>query len=109
MVAIQVPNVGPLSRRERDEFKALGQERGLRVFDDLKRLERDFPQAVSAMRQQVSSVEDDLLVVAAWAGEPKGVLPDQTVLLACGQLRLFLAQKYNDRLTEAAAQGAIGI
>ncbi len=43
LVAITIPNTGPVSRKERDELKAFGQERGLRVFDDAKRLERDSP------------------------------------------------------------------
>src|SRR5262249_11063390 len=45
LVAIQIPKVGSLSRKERDEIKAFGQERGLRVFDDVKRLDRDYPAA----------------------------------------------------------------
>ncbi len=42
LVAIHIPDVGALSRKERDELKAFGQERGLRVFDDPKRLEKDY-------------------------------------------------------------------
>ena len=38
-VAIHIPKTGPLSRKERDELKAFGTERGLRVYDDLKRLD----------------------------------------------------------------------
>jgi hypothetical protein len=45
----------------------------------------------------VKPSDDDLLFLANWAGEKKGALPEQTVYLACGQLRLFVAQKYNDR------------
>lgn len=97
LVAIHVPNVGQLSRRERDEIKAFGQERGLRVFDDIKRLERDYPEAVATIRERIDPGPDDLIMLAGWAGEPKGALPDQTTLLACGQLRLHIAQKYNDR------------
>ncbi len=97
LVAIHIPKVGPLSRKERDELKAFGQERGLRVFDDLKRLERDHAEAVAKMRARIQPAEDDLVMLAAWAGEPKGALPDHTALLACGQLRLHIAQKYNDR------------
>jgi aspartyl-tRNA synthetase len=97
LVAIHVPQVGQLSRRERDEIKAAGQERGLRVFEDMKRLERDCPDAVANLRERVRPAEDDLIVLATWAGEPKGALPDQTALLACGQLRMHIAQKYNDR------------
>lgn len=97
LVAIHVPNVGQLSRKERDEIKAFGQERGLRVFDDIKRLERDYPEAVATIRERIDPGPDDLIMLAGWAGEPKGALPDQTTLLACGQLRLHIAQKYNDR------------
>ncbi|MFZ0589685.1 MAG: aspartate--tRNA ligase [Bryobacteraceae bacterium] len=97
LVAIHVPRIGTLSRKERDEIKAFGQERGLRVFDDLKRLERDYPDQMAKVRQRVKPAEDDLLVLAGWGGAAKGALPDRTALLACGQLRLQIAQKYNDR------------
>ncbi|HEX4167073.1 MAG TPA: aspartate--tRNA ligase [Bryobacteraceae bacterium] len=96
-LAIQIPKVGQLSRRERDEIKAYGQERGLRVFDDLKRLERDYPEATAKLLARIQPAADDLLVLASWAGEPKGALPDQTALLAAGQLRLQLGQNYNAR------------
>ncbi len=43
LVAIPIPKTGAPSRKERDEFKAFGQERGLRVYDDPKRLDRDYP------------------------------------------------------------------
>jgi aspartyl-tRNA synthetase len=39
LLAIHVPATGALSRKERDDIKAFGQERGLRVFDDPKHLE----------------------------------------------------------------------
>ncbi len=97
LVAIHIPGVGPLSRKERDDIKAAGQERGLRVFDDIKRLERDHADAVSKLRERIQPAENDLIMLASWAGEPKGALPDQTVLLAAGQLRLHIGQKYNDR------------
>ncbi len=97
LVAIHVPKVGQLSRKERDEIKVFGTERGLRVFDDLKRLERDHAQAISKLRERIQPAENDLVMLAGWAGEPKGALPDYTVLLAAGQLRLHIAQKYNDR------------
>ncbi len=97
LVAIRIPRVGPLSRKERDEIKAFGQERGLRVFDDMKRLERDYAGPVARMRERIQAADDDLVLLAGSASEPKGALPDQTVLLACGQLRLYVAQRYNDR------------
>jgi len=97
LVAIHIPGTGPLSRKERDDIKAFGQERGLRVYDDIKRLERDFAEPLSKVRDRVNPTEGDLLILAGWAGEKKGALPEYTVLLAAGQLRLFIAQKYNDR------------
>jgi aspartyl-tRNA synthetase len=97
LVAIHVPKTGALSRKERDELKAFGTERGLRVFDDAKRLDRDFPDPMSRVRERAGSAEDDLLILASWAGEPQGHRPEETVYQACGQLRLYAAQKYNDR------------
>ncbi len=97
LIAIHIPGTGALSRKERDELKQYGTERGLRVFDDARRLERDFPDAMAKVRARTGAREDDLLILAAWAGEPKGHRPEETVLQACGQLRLYAAQKYNDR------------
>ncbi len=97
LVAIHIPNTGALTRRERDELKAYGTERGLRVYDDPKRLERDYPNPMADVRALTGASENDLLLLAAWAGEPKGHRPEETVFQACGQLRLFAAQKYNDR------------
>ncbi|HUJ50006.1 MAG TPA: aspartate--tRNA ligase, partial [Bryobacteraceae bacterium] len=60
-VAIHIPKVGPLSRKERDELKALGTERGLRVYDDLKKLDEAL---VQQARAASGAVEDDLLLIA---------------------------------------------
>jgi aspartyl-tRNA synthetase len=97
LVAIRIPKAGGLSRKERDEWKAFGTERGLRVYDDVKRLERDFPTQMAEVRKRTGTEEDDLLLLAGWAGEPKGQRPEETVLSACGQVRLAAAQKYNDK------------
>ncbi len=97
LVAIVIPKTGPLSRKERDELKAYGSERGLRVFDDMKRLDRDYPEPMAKVRERTGAAEEDLLLVAGWAGEPKGHRPEETVFQACGQLRLFAGQRYNDR------------
>src|SRR6202040_540100 len=88
LVAIRIPNTGPVSRKERDDLKALGSERGLRVYDDPKRLERDFPEAMAEVRKRTGAAEEDLLLLAGWAGEAQGQRPEETVLLAAGQLRL---------------------
>jgi aspartyl-tRNA synthetase len=97
LMAIHIPGVGAPSRKERDDFKAFGGEKGLRVYDDAKRLDRDFPEAMAKVRERLGAKEDSLIVVAAWAGEPKGHRPEETVYLAAGHLRLHLAQKFNDR------------
>jgi len=97
LVAIHLPGTGAPSRKERDELKAFGQERGLRVYDDAKRLERDHPAGMDAVKDRCKARDNDLLVLATWAGEPKGHRPEETVYQACGQLRLFCAQKFQDR------------
>jgi aspartyl-tRNA synthetase len=93
-VAIHVPSTGTLTRKERDELKAFGTERGLRVYDDLKRVTAPI---VEKARDVSGASENDMLILAGWPGEPKGHRPEHTFLQACGQLRLFAAQKYNDR------------
>ncbi len=97
LMVIQIPKVGAISRKERDDIKAWGNDKGLRVFDDMKRLDRDFPAAMAQVRELIGSAEDDLLIMATWAGEPKGHRPEFTTYMACGQLRLHIAQKYADK------------
>ncbi|MCE5307767.1 MAG: aspartate--tRNA ligase [Acidobacteriales bacterium] len=97
LVAIRIPRTGVLTRSQRDELKAYGTERGLRVYDDVKRLTRDFPEPMRTVRERAGVAEDDLLLVAGWAGEPDPHRPEEAVFKACGQLRLFAGQKYNDR------------
>ncbi len=93
-VAIHIPATGPLSRKERDELKSAGAERGLRIYDDLKKLE---PAIADQARQAAGAAENDLLMLAGWPGELKGARPEETFLQACGQFRLHAGLKYNDR------------
>ena len=93
-VATHIPKTGALSRKQRDEVKAEGQQRGLRVFDDLKKVD----DTISAeARRQSSAAEDDFLFLVESTGQEKGPRPEETFLKACGQLRLWVAQKYNDK------------
>ncbi len=94
LVAIVVPKAGGASRKERDELKQYGLERGLRVYDDVKRLDRDYPEPMEAVRERCGATTDDLLLLAGWPGAPEGQRPDMTMLRACGQLRLFAGQRY---------------
>ncbi len=97
LVAIVVPKAGGASRKERDELKAFGAERGLRVYDDARRLERDYAGPMALVRERTKAGADDLLILAGWPGAPKGHRPDEAVFQACGQLRLFAGQKYADK------------
>ena len=93
-VAIHIPKTGALSGSQRKELKDFGVERGLRVYDDLKKLD---PKLVEQARAASGAAEDDLLLIAGWPGAPQGHRPEDTFYQACGQLRLFAGQKYNDR------------
>jgi aspartyl-tRNA synthetase len=92
-VAIHLPNVGKLSRKERDELKAFGQERGLRVFDDNAKTAPAYEQA----RAKTHATEADLLVVVNPQAPFASPKPEESFYKACGQVRLYAAQKFADR------------
>jgi len=104
VVAIVIPRVGELSRKERDEIKTMfGERKDAKVFEDIKRLEKSFPEAVAKIRELAKPNADDLVVVVAGAkrsepaGEVKARQQAYAVYSAAGQLRLALGQKYADR------------
>jgi aspartyl-tRNA synthetase len=97
LVAFVIPQAGGVPRRERDELKQAGADRGLRVYDDVKRLDRDFPEPMVEVRKRTGASPDDLLFLAGWMGAPQGQRPEITALAACGQLRLYAGQKYADK------------
>ncbi|HOL72036.1 MAG TPA: aspartate--tRNA ligase [Bryobacteraceae bacterium] len=97
LVAIVIPKAGGISRKERDEWKAFGAERGLRVYDDVKRLDRDYPGPMAEVRARTGACPEDLLLLAGWTGPAPAHRPEHAVLQACGQLRLQAGQKYNDK------------
>jgi aspartyl-tRNA synthetase len=108
VMAIRIPRVGELSRKERGEIKALAASGSAKVFEDIKRLEKSFPDAVAKVRAKASVQEGDLLVLVAGGVQPAahksegGVKPevkqhDVAVYNAAGALRLALAQKYAER------------
>ena len=104
LVAIHIPNTGAASRKERDELKASGQERGLRVYDDAKRLDRDFPEAMAKVRERCGAAENDLLLLAAWAGEPKGQRPEETVYQACRAAAAVCARRNSTIATSCSTR-----
>ncbi len=109
VVAIRIPSVGELSRKERDDIKPLLAGRGsAKLFEDFARLEKSYPAATAKIRQLAGAQPSDLLVVVAGDGrtpehksegvvEPEVKQHDYPVYTAAGQLRLDLARKYADR------------
>jgi aspartyl-tRNA synthetase len=109
VVAIRIPKVGELSRKERDEIKPLFIAKGgAKLFEDFKRLEKNFPEAATKIRQATAAEADDLVVIVAGDGKlaehksEGGIKPevkqhDHGVYTTAGLLRLALAQKYADR------------
>ena len=109
IVAIRIPKVGELSRKERDDLKPLFNGRGnAKLFEDFKRLEKSFPETAARIREKSGAQPEDLIVIVAGDGKPAehkstgGVKPevkqhDHAVYTAAGQLRVALAQKFADR------------
>jgi len=109
VVAVRIPNVGELSRKQRDEIKPLFSAKGgAKLFEDFKRLEKGFPEAAATIGQKTGAEAADLIVVVAGDGKVEahksegGVKPevkqhDRAVYTAAGLLRIALAQKYADR------------
>ena len=100
VVAIRIPKIGELSRKERDDNKPLfGERKEARMIDDIKRLEKSFPEAVAKLRQMSGAEADDLLVLIGGPlqVEKTGLRPDYGVFQAAGAFRVELARKYADR------------
>jgi aspartyl-tRNA synthetase len=113
VVAVRVPKVGELSRKDREDNRPLFDTRkGAKLIDDLKRLEKSFPEAVAKIRElaqaEAPSHPDDLLLIVAGdatahirASDTKttGRLSEREIAIysAAGNLRVELAKKYADR------------
>uniref|UniRef100_E6PYE9 Aspartyl-tRNA synthetase (Aspartate--tRNA ligase) (AspRS) n=1 Tax=mine drainage metagenome TaxID=410659 RepID=E6PYE9_9ZZZZ len=109
VVALRIPRVGQLSRKEREDNHPLfDQRKGAKFIDDLKRLEKGFPHLVEALRELTGAGEDDFVVVVA--GDPahpiqasdtktSGRLSEREIAVysAAGSFRVELAKKYAER------------
>ena len=123
VVALRIPNVGELSRKEREENHPLfDQKKGAKFIDDFKRLAKSFPEAVGKIRELTGAADADFVIVVA--GDPahhikasdtkfEGRLSEReiNVYSAAGNFRTELAKKYADRhgafrVTEEAVQNA---
>ena len=105
ILAIRIPAVGDLSRKERDDLKPLFNGKGAaKVFEDFGRLEKSFPEDLARVRAKVQAQPGDLIVLVAGvgkagdtasaAGAGKVSPADGAVYSAAGQMRLALAQKF---------------
>jgi aspartyl-tRNA synthetase len=110
VVAIRLPQVGELSRRERDELRSVYPSKlqisCVKVLDDFKRLEKSFPDAMANIRSQIGAAENDLVVLVVADGEEVveqtrigSRLParDRQIFETAGLVRLALAHKFADR------------
>lgn len=110
LVAVRVPAIGELSRKERDDLRTHYTPRlapGIAVADDFRRLEKSFPEAVAKIRELAHAAEGDLLLLvgastdSVWTKReaPAGVLGpnERKVFESAGQVRLAVAQKFADR------------
>src|SRR5260370_617075 len=99
VVAIRIPKIGELSRKERDDNRPLfGERKEARLIDDIKRLEKSFPEAVAKLREICGAQPDDLVVLVAAPAqlEEAATPPHYGVFMAAGQFRIELARKYAD-------------
>ncbi len=115
VVALRIPNVGELSRKEREENHPLFDlKKGAKFIDDFKRLAKSFPEAAVKVRELAGAAEGDFVIVVA--GDPahhikasdtkfEGRLSEReiNVYAAAGNFRSELAKKY------AARHGAFRI
>jgi aspartyl-tRNA synthetase len=123
VVAFRIPNVGELSRKEREDNHPLFDlKKGAKFIDDFKRLAKSFPEAATKVRELVGATEADFVIIVA--GDPAhpvkasdtkfaGRLSEReiNVYSAAGNFRTELAKKYADQhgafaVTEKAVQGA---
>jgi len=109
VVALRIPKVGELSRKEReDNHPMFDQKKGAKFIDDFKRLAKSFPEAVAKIRELTGAADADFVIVVA--GDPAhhvkasdtkfpGRLSEReiNVYAAAGNFRTELAKKYAEK------------
>jgi aspartyl-tRNA synthetase len=121
VIAVRIPNVGELSRKERDELRLLYpqklQTQKIKVLDDFKRLEKSFPEDMAKVRAAAGAAEGDLVVLVVADGEDvpeqktigKRLPPrDRQIFEAAGLVRLALAQQFASRHRAFEKKGTAG-
>ena len=98
LVAIHIPNTGALSRKERDELKAYRPgARPARVTTTPSVWSATIPEQMAKVRERTGAGGERPADAGRLGRRAEGHRPEETVYQACGQLRLFAAQKFNDR------------
>ncbi len=73
IVAVRIPAVGDLSRKERDDLRLVYPPKlaanGVKVMDDFKRLEKSFPETIKVIREKIGAGEQDLIVLVVADGK----------------------------------------
>src|SRR5579863_1755766 len=109
IVALRIPKVGELSRKEREDNHPLfDTKKGAKYIDDFKRLAKSFPESATKVRELAGAAEADFVIIVA--GDPAhhikasdtkfpGRLSEReiNVYAAAGNFRSELAKKYADR------------
>jgi aspartyl-tRNA synthetase len=115
VVALRIPKVGELSRKEREDNHPLFDlKKGAKFIDDFKRLAKGFPEAAAKVRELAGAADADFVIIVA--GDPthavkasdtkfEGRLSEReiNVYSAAGNFRTELAKKYADK------HGAFGV
>src|SRR5580704_9148546 len=123
VVALRIPKVGELSRKEReDNHPTFDKKKGAKFIDDFKRLAKGFPEAAAKVRELAGAADEDFVIIVA--GDPAhhikasdtkfpGRLSEReiNVYAAAGNFRAELAKKYADkhgafRITDEVVQNA---
>jgi aspartyl-tRNA synthetase len=108
VIAIRIPKVGELSRKERDDIKPMFHSKGgARVYEDFKRIGNKYPAAAEAINKKVGAESGDLIALVAGSAQSgpqspvsphRKVTPQElSIYASAGLLRLALAQKYAER------------
>jgi aspartyl-tRNA synthetase len=109
VVALRIPMVGELSRKEREDNHPLFDlKKGAKFIDDFKRLAKSFPESATKVRELAGAADEDFVIIVA--GDPAhhikasdtkfpGRLSEReiNVYAAAGNFRAELAKKYADK------------
>jgi len=69
VVALRIPKVGELSRKEReDNHPTFDKNKGAKFIDDFKRLAKGFPESAAKVKELAGAADEDFVIVVA--GDP---------------------------------------